>query len=157
MLMTLLTAVLWCVLAGSSLTWHDPQDAGFRVVQGQAYHGQLDSLTADRIYVTIGTNNISAGATDQEICEGISMVLSAVKSRRPEAETVLMGILPRRGHEARIKGLDRLLKKVAAAHEVGYKDPGKELLKGGKIDESLFTDGLHPNEEGYRLLAPYYR
>jgi lysophospholipase L1-like esterase len=33
-------------------------------------------------------------------------------------------------------------------------NPGKVLLKSdGKIDESLFSDGLHPNEKGYSLLG----
>jgi lysophospholipase L1-like esterase len=33
-------------------------------------------------------------------------------------------------------------------------DPGKVFLKAdGKIDESLFSDGLHPNDKGYGLLG----
>jgi lysophospholipase L1-like esterase len=37
---------------------------------------------------------------------------------------------------------------------VNYADIGNVLVKGsGKIDESFFTDGLHPNSEGYRKLS----
>ena len=38
---------------------------------------------------------------------------------------------------------------------IKYIDPGKVLLAAdGKIDESLFGDGLHPNAAGYGKLAP---
>jgi len=37
---------------------------------------------------------------------------------------------------------------------VRYLDAGRVLLgEDGKINEALFTDGLHPNAEGYRKLA----
>jgi lysophospholipase L1-like esterase len=32
---------------------------------------------------------------------------------------------------------------------------GETLLRRGKIDESLFSDGLHPNEQGYRRLGEF--
>ena len=32
--------------------------------------------------------------------------------------------------------------------------PGTKLLQeDGKINESLFSDGLHPNEEGYKRIV----
>jgi lysophospholipase L1-like esterase len=42
---------------------------------------------------------------------------------------------------------------------VRFGNPGKNLLlKGGKkIDESLFTDGLHPNEDGCKRIADDFR
>jgi lysophospholipase L1-like esterase len=37
---------------------------------------------------------------------------------------------------------------------VRFINPGKVLLNNaGQIDESLFGDGLHPNEAGYEKLA----
>ena len=67
-----------------------------------------------------------------------------------------MGIFPRRDREARIKGLNKLLKETAKEAGVRFDDPGQVFLKKKKIDESLFLDGLHPNVAGYELLAPYY-
>jgi lysophospholipase L1-like esterase len=122
----------------------------------RVYHGQLDGFTADRIYLTIGTNNLKSN-TDEEIIAGISNLLQQIKCRRPEAELVLMGVFPRREREDRIKNLNKVLMKVAREVGVGFADPGKELLKGRKIDESLFVDGLHPNEAGYECIASYYR
>ena len=35
-----------------------------------------------------------------------------------------------------------------------FKNPGTKLLQeDGKINESLFSDGLHPNEEGYKQIV----
>ena len=121
------------------------------------YHGQLDDLTADRIFLTIGINNVATGRDNKEIVEGISMILSAILSRRPEAELTLMGVFPCRGREGRVKDINQELKALARNKGVRFENPGRKLLKNGKIDESLCTDGLHPNEEGYRLIASYYR
>ena len=120
------------------------------------YHGQLDNITADRIYITIGTNNLRT-SSDREIADGIALLLEAIKSRRPEAEVFLMGVFPRRDREARVKELNKLLSRTARQTGVSFADPGKVFLKGRKIDESLFVDGLHPNEAGYERIAPYYR
>jgi lysophospholipase L1-like esterase len=39
-------------------------------------------------------------------------------------------------------------------NEVGYTNIGDALLQpDGKINESLFTDGLHPNAAGYDKLS----
>jgi lysophospholipase L1-like esterase len=43
---------------------------------------------------------------------------------------------------------------LAGTKHVRYIDPGVSLLNTvQKIDESLFSDGLHPNEKGYRKLG----
>ena len=120
------------------------------------YHGQLDNFTADRIYLTIGTNNLRSNS-DEEIADGIALLLEAIRNRRPEAEVFLMGVFPRRDREARVMELNKLLSRTARQAGVSYADPGKVFLKGRKIDESLFIDGLHPNEAGYECIAPYYR
>ena len=68
-----------------------------------------------------------------------------------------MGILPRRDREAQIKELNKELKALAKDIKTDFADPGRTLLlKNGKIDESLFKDGLHPNKDGYSLIAPFY-
>lgn len=43
-----------------------------------------------------------------------------------------------------------MLSKMVLLHDYTFLDVGNRLLlENGKIDESLFSDGLHPNEEGY--------
>ena len=70
-----------------------------------------------------------------------------------------MGLFPRRDREERIKNLNKKVEKLAAKMDVKFGNPGKNLLlKGGKkVDESLFTDGLHPNGDGCRKIADDFR
>ena len=98
-----------------------------------------------------------SGDSDEVITAAIETILHAIAERRPEAKIVLMGILPRRGMEKRIATLNKSIAKMAKKNNTEYRNPGKVLLgKDGKIDESLFTDGLHPNTAGYRLITPYF-
>lgn len=45
--------------------------------------------------------------------------------------------------------------KLALATKIAYINPGRVFLKtSDKINESLFSDGVHSNEAGYNKLAP---
>ncbi len=102
----------------------------------------------------IGTNNLGINS-DPEIIAGLKMLIQAVKVRQPSATILLSGILPRHGMEERIVLLNKNISRLAADRKLVFIDPGKVLLTGrGKIDESLFPDGVHPNAAGYERLAP---
>ena len=147
---------VWKKFEGASLNLGCGYDR-IENVLWRIYHGELDGLTADNIYLAIGTNNVSAGNTAEEIKEGLTYVINAIRTRRPEAKITLMGILPRRNREDQIKELNKELKALAKEIKTDFADPGRTLLlKNGKIDESLFKDGLHPNKDGYSLIAPFY-
>ena len=116
------------------------------------YHGELDGFSAEKVLLMIGTNNLHLN-TNEEILEGLSMITKAIKQRQPSAEIVLMGILPRRDYEGRIKLLNEEIAKLAGKHEVNFADLGHVFLaEDDKIQESLFSDGLHPNKDGYQEL-----
>jgi lysophospholipase L1-like esterase len=43
---------------------------------------------------------------------------------------------------------------MTAAEHVRFADIGKDMfLETGKVNEKLFTDGLHPNADGYEILG----
>ena len=121
------------------------------------YHDELDGFSAKQVVIMIGTNNLEINA-NQEILEGLKLLVQAVKVRQPGASILLGGLLPRRNLEKRILDLNLLIAQVAGMNAIDYADFGRVLLNNeGKIDESLFSDGLHPNANGYRKLTPLIR
>jgi lysophospholipase L1-like esterase len=128
--------------------WDQVENVLWRV-----YHEEIEGFKADKVMIMIGTNNLAAD-NDEEIIEGLKMLVQAVKVRQPAAEILLSGLLPRRAQEKRIAVLNKAIFKLAAQTGVSFINPGKILLNHtGKVDESLFGDGLHPNEVGYQKLA----
>ncbi|MGV3509205.1 MAG: SGNH/GDSL hydrolase family protein [Sphingobacteriaceae bacterium] len=119
------------------------------------YHGELDGYKASDIVLLIGTNNLSVN-TDEEIITGLSFLLNEIKLRQPEAKILLMGLLPRTNLEVRVAGLNEAILKLVDLHNVDYLRTDKLLVNSnGKINEIFFNkDGVHPNTEGYYLLAP---
>ena len=118
------------------------------------YHGELDGFNAENIFILIGTNNIPLNS-NQEIIEGLRLVSQAVKIRQPNAEIFLMGIIPKRNYEKRIEKLNTKISYLASELSINYSNIGNVFLnKDGspKINEKLFSDGLHPNKSGYKKM-----
>ena len=117
------------------------------------YHGELDGFSAKQIFINIGTNNLQYN-TDEEIVEGWKLLIDAMKTRQPKTEILMIGIYPRRKQEERVAKLNLKLAKLTGEKDVKYLDPGKVFLQSdGKIDETFFSDGLHPNAKGYSVLG----
>lgn len=117
----------------------------------RVYHDELSGYEAKEVVLMIGTNNLG-DCTDKEIAEGIRFLTEAIRERQPSARVKVVGILPRRGMEERIQGLNAEIRALLPAGVI-FTDAGKSLLKDGKIDETLFRDGLHPNEKGYERIV----
>ena len=119
----------------------------------RVYHGELDNYNADEIILMIGTNNIHLNS-DKEIVEGLELLLKQIEVRQPDAELKVIGVLPRRSLETMVESLNKQISIMSVTNVWQYIDVGNKLIKNGTIDESLFTDGLHPNDKGYSLIAP---
>ncbi|MCD7976779.1 MAG: SGNH/GDSL hydrolase family protein [Tannerellaceae bacterium] len=118
------------------------------------YHDELLGYTPERIISMIGTNNLGLN-TDEEIVEGLRFLLAAIRDRQPSAEIQVVGILPRRDQEQWVKNINQQIRKMAESEGYLFTDAGHVFLQeDGTLNESLFSDGLHPNEEGYLRLAP---
>ena len=118
------------------------------------YHDELDGFDAEKIIILIGTNNIPLNS-NQEIIEGLRLVSKGVKTRQPKAKIYLMGILPKRNYEKRIEKLNKKISSLANELSINYSNIGNVFLKldgSQQINEKLFSDGLHPNNNGYKKM-----
>lgn len=134
------------------------QNAGFgndRIenVLWRVYHGGLDDFKGNKIVVMIGTNNLAVN-TDSEIVAGLSFLLQQIAQRKPGVQITMVGILPRKGKEERVRLLNKQIQKMAVAQQCRYADFSKALLTGKQVNSNLFQpDGLHPNAQGYEVLG----
>jgi lysophospholipase L1-like esterase len=121
----------------------------------RVYHGELDGFSPQQIVLMIGTNNLESN-TDEQLLGGLDFLLKAIRSRQSEAGVLCMGILPRRGMELRISNLNKKINLIAKKKGMLYADAGTLFLNSNqKIEESLFSDDLHPNENGYERLGKF--
>jgi lysophospholipase L1-like esterase len=121
----------------------------------RVFHGELDHIAPDHIVLMIGTNNLEFN-TNEEIVLGIQHLIKAIQVKQPNAALLIMGIFPRKKFEERIATLNKSISKLSAGPKMRFADAGKLLsIKGGKINESLFLDGLHPNASGYDAIGEF--
>ena len=128
--------------------WDRIENALWRI-----YHGELDGYEAQIVVLLMGTNNLEQN-TDNEIIDGINELVRAVRHRQPQAQIYVTGILPRAWHEPRVAALNQMIQIRLLANEATYVDLSAAFLQSdGRIINELFTDGLHPNKEGYQRMA----
>lgn len=125
-------------------------------------HGEMDGYSAKHIFIMAGTNNIWAKMSDQrceEVARGVVELVKYIRVKQPKARIHLVRIYPRRGNENRINMVNDLaVKGVEGMDNLDIIDCAPVLADSeGNTIVSLFSDGTHPNDAGYKLIAETYR
>ncbi len=122
-------------------------------------NGELSGFKAKLIVMMLGTNNIARGNSNDEIVEGLRLIVQEFRTRQPQARVLLLGIFPRsvepaHPYRAAIKDINGKLAKMADNKSVYYMDIGdKFLTSDGTLTPEIMPDALHPNFKGYQIWA----
>jgi hexosaminidase len=120
-------------------------------------HGELDGIAPKIVIVQTGNNNLALD-TEAEVVAGVDAVCRAIHAKLPDARILLLGLLPRQDQAKMKADLDKVNYQLETTlHPRPYIDVldlGNHFRKpDGTINLDLFSDGLHPNAQGYAILA----
>ncbi len=120
------------------------------------FHGELEGCHPKHICMTIGVNNIDRDK-ETDIANGVVALARLIRQRQPEAKLHVIKIYPAKGREEKIKRTNDLIEQLLPidSHTDLIDLTSYLTLKdgSGKIDPTLFREGLHPNEKGYTQIA----
>ena len=126
-------------------------------VYWRIFHGELEGCHPKHICLLIGVNNINNHDSEEDVANGIVSLAKLIRERQPEAKLHVIKIYPAKNEEEIIKRTNDLVEqKLVCDDHTDLVDLTSFLTLhdgSGKIDESLFREGLHPNEKGYAQIA----
>jgi len=128
-------------------------------------NGELDGIHPKVVVLMIGTNNANSDEP-APIAKAIGMIIHDIREKTG-AKVLLLAIFPRE-HTKNYQDPPRTMETIRAVNEqISKLDDGKNVryldisknfeTPDGKLDQSLFSDGLHPNAKGYQIWADSMR
>ena len=136
-------------------------------VECRARIGELAARDYSAIVFICGINDVGRGYTKEEIVANYDAMISAVRAQNPDCQFLIVSVLPTTeaffaGQQGKINLLNMALKRYASKTQgVTYVDVYSSFTAktGAYAYPELLSDGLHPNREGYavmaELLTPY--
>lgn len=120
-------------------------------------NGELSDLKPSVIVLSIGTNNLELN-TAAEIRTGIQAVCQEIHKALPESTIHVIGLLPRtlpaKNQCSPSQVNSQLHHHLSGKNKIHFHDLTHLFLDNqDQLVAELFSDGLHPNEKGYSLLA----
>lgn len=130
-------------------------------VECRARIDELASRDYSAIVFICGINDIGRGYTKEEIVANYDAMIAAVHEQNPDCRFFIVSVLPTTnafyaGHQAKINLLNMALKRYAGKNnDVTYVDVYSSFTAktGDYAYPHLLSDGLHPNAEGYKVMA----
>lgn len=121
------------------------------------------------IVLMAGVNDISHGLTSAEIATSIATTVDRIRRESPTTRLILQSLLPINesfgryklltGRTDTVPALNARLRQIAAERKIEYVDlfPLFTAEGSNSMRPELSTDGLHVNEDGYKIWATELR
>lgn len=126
------------------------------------FYNVIEQYHADKLFLLIGTNDLTGKATNDEIVANIEKILSLSKETNPNIRLYLESIYPinrnlrpndRRSNE-NIVYINNEMQKYCLANNITYIDIYSLLVDiDGNLNANYTRDGLHLNDEGYEVVT----
>jgi lysophospholipase L1-like esterase len=129
------------------------------------YKQVIQPYSPSRIFLYAGDNDIARGKTAGQVFDDFKELVALLEADLPNSELIFLSIKPSKLRWDKwpvMVEANRMVREYAANHSrLGYADVATPLLDSdGRPKEVFLEDGLHLNEEGYRLwqeaLAPFF-
>lgn len=110
----------------------------------------LYALKPKVVYMMIGINNIKTMFVDYE------KILKGIKKNLPDSDIVIASLTPIGWGNQPVVGANEKIVKYCEKYSYTYVDLYSHMVDPEdylKIDDSCFTDGIHPSEKGYDIMT----
>ena len=118
-------------------------------------NGTLDKAAPKVVVLLIGTNNLTAKFTPDELTADIGALLKAIQNKSARSKILLLGILPRGASindeiNETIRQTNAKLATLSDQKQIFYLDVGDKLIEpDGSIAKEVMPDKLHVAALGY--------
>jgi lysophospholipase L1-like esterase len=136
----------------------------WRITEGK----ELEPIKPRAAVIMIGTNNIPAGHTPEQIAGGVKAIVEELRKQKPHIKVLLLGVFPRAGRkidkeatrataeelQPKVKQINALLARLDDGKAVFFEDIGNKFLdKDGGLPKAVMPDYLHLSPKGYQIWA----
>lgn len=140
-------------------------------IMGHKTKDILDDLE-DRVYkynpskviLLVGINDLLYADHDDEISKNIGEIASNIHKKLPNCEIFIQSIYPMNkdwyvyASKEEITKVNDEIKKICKENKYKYLDLYSVLIDDNyQFDKKYTDDGLHPNEEGYKIVTKYIK
>lgn len=124
---------------------------------------RLDDLNPyffSKIFIEVGTNDLSVDVTQRQIIHHYTLLIDKLREQHQDVEIFINSILPVQDlpnefyQNSEILALNRALREHCKEKQVYFVDLSAAFTDDlGNLSASLTADGLHLNEDGYKIWA----